>query len=122
MMIKAPERDYRAWAIDSRRWTNYRPRPDDVVIATYPKCGTTWVQRIIALLVFQTPEPKPIMQISTWIDRRFGEPIEAVLAEIEAQEHRRFLKSHLPFDSLPFYSEVKYSAACAAHVQDCSRL
>ncbi len=33
MMIKAPERDYRAWAIDSRRWKNYRPRPD-------PWCGS----------------------------------------------------------------------------------
>ncbi len=53
MLIKAPEREYRAWAIDSRRWANYRPRPDDIVIATYPKCGTTWMQQIIGLLVFQ---------------------------------------------------------------------
>ena len=108
MLIKEPQRDYRAWTIESRRWENYRPRPDDIVIATYPKCGTTWMQRIVSLLVFQTPEPKPIMEISAWIDRRFGEPIEAVLARIEAQEHRRFLKSHLPLDSLPFYDEVKY--------------
>jgi len=48
------------------------------------------------------------MQISAWIDRRFGEAIESVLARIEAQEHRRFLKSHLPLDCLPFYDEVKY--------------
>jgi hypothetical protein len=25
-------------------------------------------------------------------------PVEAVLTQIEAQEHRRFLKSHLPLD------------------------
>ena len=66
------------------------------------------MQRIVGLLVFQTPEPKPIMQISAWIDRRFPQPIEAVIAQIEAQEHRRFLKSHLPLDGLPFYDEVKY--------------
>jgi aryl sulfotransferase len=66
------------------------------------------MQRIVALLVFQTPEARPIMQISAWIDRRFGEPIEVVLARIEAQDHRRFLKSHLPLDALPFYAEVKY--------------
>jgi aryl sulfotransferase len=58
--------------------------------------------------VFQSPDPKPIMQISAWIDRRFPQPIEAVIAQIEAQQHRRFLKSHMPLDGLPFYDEVKY--------------
>ena len=108
MLIDAPEREYRTWVIDSRRWRHYRPRADDIVIATYPKCGTTWMQRIVSLLIFQTTEPMPIMRISAWIDRRFGDPIEAVLAQIEAQEHRRFLKSHLPLDGLPYYGEVKY--------------
>ncbi len=108
MLINPAEREYRTWIFDSRRWDHYRPRADDIVIATYPKCGTTWMQRIIGLLVFQTPEPKPVMQISAWIDRRFGEPIEAVAAQIEEQEHRRFLKSHLPLDGLPLYDDVKY--------------
>src|SRR5687768_9195051 len=108
MLVQCTRREYRTWIVDSRRWGSYRPRPDDIVIATYPKCGTTWMQRIVSLLVFQTPEPKPVMQISAWVDRRFGEPLEAVLALIEAQEHRRFLKAHLPLDGLPFYDEVKY--------------
>lgn len=48
------------------------------------------------------------MEISPWIDRRFPEPVEALAARLEAQEHRRFVKSHLPFDGLPIYEEVKY--------------
>ena len=108
MLIQPAQRDYRTWIIDSRRWEHYRPRPTDIVIATYPKCGTTWMQRIVDLLVFQTPQPRPIMEISPWIDRRFPEPIEALLARIEAQDHRRFVKSHLPFDGLPIYDEMKY--------------
>jgi len=36
--------------MDSRRWEHYRPRFDDIVIGTYPKCGTTWMQRIVGLL------------------------------------------------------------------------
>ncbi len=107
LLINPAEREYRTWIFDSRRWRHYRPRHDDIIIATYPKCGTIWMQRIVSLLVFQTAEPKPIMQISAWIDRRFPQPIEAVVAQIEAQEHRRFLKSHLPLDGLPFYGEVK---------------
>jgi aryl sulfotransferase len=108
MLVRPAERIYRTWFTDSRRWDHYRPRPTDIVIATYPKCGTTWMQRIVSLLVFQSPAPRPVMQISAWIDRRFAEPIEPAMARIEAQDHRRFLKAHLPFDGLPIYDEVKY--------------
>jgi aryl sulfotransferase len=108
MPVRPAERAYRTWIIDSRRWEHYRPRPGDVVIATYPKCGTTWMQRIVDLLVFQTPEPRPIMELSAWVDRRFPEPAEAVAARIEAQDHRRFLKAHLPADGLPIHDEVRY--------------
>lgn len=108
MLMRRAEREYRTWILDSRRWEKYRPRSDDIIIATYPKCGTTWTQRIVGLLVFQSPEPRPIMKISAWIDRRFGPSTDEVLAQIESQEHRRFLKSHLPLDGLPFYSNVNY--------------
>jgi len=108
MSVRPAERVYRSWVIDSRNWAQYRPRRDDIVIATYPKCGTTWMQRIVSLLVFQTPEPQPVMEISPWIDRRGREPVEAVMARINAQDHRRFLKAHLPADGLPIFDEVKY--------------
>jgi Sulfotransferase domain len=113
MLVQTAQREYRTWIFDSRRWRHYRPRPDDIVIATYPKCGTTWTQRIVGLLVFQTPEPKP-MQISTWIDRQFPQPIEAVVATIEAQEHRRFLKLHVPLDGLPCGADILASAVAAS--------
>lgn len=107
MLIRPAERVYRTGHMDSTRWDNYRPRPDDIIVATYPKCGTTWMQRIVSLLVFQTPEPRPVMEISPWIDRR---PVQAddVFARLEAQEHRRFIKSHMPLDALPFHGEVRY--------------
>jgi aryl sulfotransferase len=108
MLVQPAQRDYRTWIIDSRRWRHYRPRATDIVIATYPKCGITWMQRIVGLLVFQTPEPRSIMEISPWIDRRFPESIEALTARLEAEDHRRFVKSHLPFDGLPIYEQVKY--------------
>src|SRR5687767_7947304 len=107
MPVRPARRIYRTWIIDSRRWERYRPRRGDVVIATYPKCGTTWMQRIVDLLVFQNTEPRPIMQISPWIDRRFPEAIETVAARIEAQDHRRFLKAHLPADGLPIFGRVR---------------
>ena len=108
MLIKPIQRVYRSWVIDSRSWAHYAPRTDDIVIATYPKCGTTWMQRIVSLLIFQTPDPRPVMEISPWIDRRSREPNEAIVARINAQDHRRFLKAHLPADGLPIFDEVKY--------------
>jgi aryl sulfotransferase len=108
MPVEPAQREYRTWILDSRRWQHYRPRPDDVVVATYAKCGTTWMQQIVLLLIFQDAEPRPVMEISPWIDRRFPAPVETVMAAIEAQSHRRSLKSHLAADGLPIHSEVKY--------------
>jgi aryl sulfotransferase len=99
---------YKTWAIDSTRWQHYRPRTGDIVIATYPKCGTTWVQQIVSLLIFQSPEARPLLQISPWIDNRFQLPVEAMQHLIEQQRHRRFFKCHLPFDGLPHYDRVRY--------------
>ncbi len=45
---------------------------------------------------------------SLWIDLpRYGSG-EALYEELEAQQHRRFIKTHLPLDGLPFYPQVKY--------------
>jgi aryl sulfotransferase len=107
MLVSRPTKEVRSWTTDSRRWAAYRPRSGDIVIATAPKCGTTWTQQIASLLVFQTPEARDIQNTSPWIDFRLP-PIDTVMAFIDAQEHRRFLKSHLPFGAMPIYDEVRY--------------
>lgn len=99
---------YKTWINDSTRWAYYHPRDGDIVIATYPKCGTTWMQQIVSLLVFQSPEPRPVHDLSPWIDCRFMHPVEVMQEILEGQPHRRFLKSHLPFDGLPQYDQVRY--------------
>ena len=108
MAMQPAYREYRTWVIDSRRWNRYHPRPDNIVISAYPKCGTTWTQRIVQMLIFASPEPVSLSEVSPWIDRRTGEPIERLMERVEAQTHRRMLKAHLPFDGLPIYDEVKY--------------
>jgi aryl sulfotransferase len=107
MLVSTPTKEVRRWTTDSRRWSAYTPRKGDIVIATAPKCGTTWTQQIASLLVFQSPEARDIQTSSPWIDFRLP-PIDAVIASIDAQTHRRFLKSHLPFDAMPIYDDVQY--------------
>src|SRR5580704_15854531 len=96
-LLRAPTREYRTSTMDSHRWDGFQPRPDDIVVATYPKCGTTWTQRIVDLLIFQSPEPRTFSQNAPWLDATFFAPIEANLATLEAQTHRRSVKSHMPF-------------------------
>ncbi len=93
---------------DSGRWRDFKPRPDDIFVCTAYKAGTTWMQMICALLVFQTPElPKPLGRISPWLERDTMD-IEEVLALLEAQTHRRFIKTHTPLDGLPFFEDATY--------------
>lgn len=94
---------------DSRRWDRYRPRSGDVIISTASKSGTTWMQRIVSLLVFGPGDlPDALLRISVCPDQWFQGDLDAEIARIEAQEHRRFLKSHVPLDGLPYFPEVTY--------------
>lgn len=108
MLIRPPLREYRTWVADSRRWNGYAPRPGDIVVATFSKCGTTWTQRIISLLVFQDTQPRPLPVISPWIDARFRAPAEEMFEALEAQSRRRFIKTHTPLDGVPLFDEVRY--------------
>ena len=105
-LVRAPLIEARSKYFDSSRWNDYAPRPDDIIIATYPKCGTTWTQRIVGMLVFQSDEPFAVQDISPWPDMRLVPP-GAMLELAASQTHRRFLKSHLPYDALPIYAGVK---------------
>lgn len=103
---------YQNHHMDSLRWEPFVPRPDDIVVSTSLKSGTTLTQEIVRQLIFYGQEPAswqeiPLWQISPWLDTRTA-PIEDVIARIEAQHHRRFIKTHLPLDGLIFYPQIKY--------------
>lgn len=98
---------YQNHHLDSLRWTHYAPRDDDIVISTSYKSGTTWTQEIVLHLVFIGREIPYREQISPWLDSRFH-PLEETSTHLENQRHRRFIKTHLALDGLPFYPQVKY--------------
>jgi len=101
---------YQSALEDSARWDGFVFRPGDIVISAPSKAGTTWTQMICALLVFQTPElPAPLTTLSPWLDMRVR-PVGDVHARLEAQTHRRFVKTHTPLDGLPMDRRVTYLA------------
>ena len=92
--------------MDSTRWDGFRFRDDDVIVATYAKSGTTWTQQIVGQLVFAGADDVNIAEISPWLDLRIMPPDTA--AKLEAQQHRRIIKTHLPLDALVFSPRAKY--------------
>src|SRR6266487_4727030 len=106
--VRAVPLRYRSHEEDSERWVGFPFREGDVVISTRSKSGTTWVQMICALLVFQTPDlPAPLTELSPWLDWLIT-PRDEVFDRLAAQEHRRVIKTHTPLDGIPLDSRATY--------------
>lgn len=88
-------------------WNDFKFRNDDIVISTYGKAGTTWTQQIVGQLIFNGAEDVPVSELSPWLDLRVPPP-EIKLPLMEAQTHRRFMKTHLPVDALVYSPQAKY--------------
>ncbi len=101
-------RRYRGFMADSARWERFALRPDDVIISAPSKCGTTWMQMIVGMLLLdRTDLGAPISAISPWLDMLIRTDDE-VFGLLEGQRHRRFVKTHTPLDGLPHLSSVTY--------------
>lgn len=100
-------REFQNHHFDSTIWNDFEFRDDDIIIATYGKSGTTWVQQIVSQLLFDAAEGLETAEMSPWVDLRVP-PKEVKLPIIHAQTHRRFLKTHLPVDALVFSENAKY--------------
>lgn len=81
---------------DSGRWDHYSPREGDVIVTTYPKCGTTWVEHIVVNFLHHGGEVPLVMDVSPWLELHFRRdrwgtevPIEEIMVQFDAQTHRR---------------------------------
>ena len=101
-------RPYRTAVYDNRRWANFTPRRDDIFVCTPPKCGTTWAQTVVNSLIFPDGNsPGPVMDVAPWLEAEFTPPDE-IMARLDAQTHRRSIKSHTPADGIPWFDDAKY--------------
>jgi len=105
--IPRKTREFQNHHFDSTIWNDFEFRDDDIIIATYAKSGTTWVQQIIAQLLFEGDANLEVAGMSPRMDLRVP-PKEVKLPLVEQQTHRRFLKTHLPVDALAFSEKAKY--------------
>ncbi|HEX6255523.1 MAG TPA: sulfotransferase domain-containing protein [Euzebyales bacterium] len=101
-------RRYRSSDEDSARWDGFAFRDGDVVVSTRSKHGTTWVQHILLLFIHGDPRRTlPLVELSPWLDH-LVEPRSAVVARLDAQDHRRVIKTHTPLDGVPLDPRATY--------------
>lgn len=100
-------RDIHNHHMDSTVWDDITLRDDDIIVSTYAKAGTTWMQQMLGQMLFGPDPALAVAEMSPWVDMRV--PPKAVkVPVIEGQTHRRFLKTHLPVDALVFSARAKY--------------
>ena len=93
---------------DNRIWQKFSLRNDDVITATPPKCGTTWMQSLVISLIFGKPGMDVnIDDISFWLDPGFRDQSK-LAAVFGDQEHRRCIKTHTPLDGITFDPNCTY--------------
>ena len=100
-------RDASTIEADSRIWKEFEFREGDIIVASYPKTGTTVAQQILSQIIFNGSEDVPLWEIAPWFEFRLA-PKAETMAMLKAQTHRRSIKSHLPAYSVPISPIAKY--------------
>ncbi|KAK7146596.1 hypothetical protein R3I93_014143 [Phoxinus phoxinus] len=87
---------------------NFQARPDDILIATYPKAGTTWVSYILDLLYFGNDDlerqtSQPIYMRIPFLELCFQEFSTVTGTEMadNLPTSPRLIKTHLPVQLVP---------------------
>jgi hypothetical protein len=113
------------------RAKNYRPRPEDVFVATQMRCGTTWMQQIVYEIVnggegdLSDRGHGHLYAVSPWIDGVNSVSLEN--SPLIGARPTRIIKTHLPTKLCPYSEYAKYiyvtrhPVSCFASIVDYNR-
>lgn len=84
---------------------NFRAHPEDVLLASYPKAGITWMQEVVDM-IYQEGDTNKCLRAPTYDRHPFLEavppkPVPSGLQLAEEMEPPRVLKTHLPIQLIP---------------------
>ncbi|CAL8303518.1 unnamed protein product [Lota lota] len=74
-------------------------RPDDILIVTYPKSGTTWMQEIVPLILSQG-DPVVVDTVPSWDRVPWLEEIRAHVLNLEQRPSPRVFSTHFQYDMM----------------------
>lgn len=106
-VIVPADRSYSDVLTRPERWATWVPNRGDILVCTPQKCGTTWTQTILAMLIHGGADlPSKLPVLSPWVDADLGVPADEVAAALAAQPGRRVVKTHTPADGFPIWDGV----------------
>lgn len=106
-VIAPASRTYRDKVTSPERWETWVPNKGDILVCTPSKCGTTWTQTMLAMLIHSGADlPMKLPVLSPWVDADLGVPASEVAAVLAAQTGRRVVKTHTPADGFPIWEDV----------------
>ncbi|KAG2464065.1 ST1A1 Sulfotransferase, partial [Polypterus senegalus] len=83
----------------------FQAKADDILIATYPKAGTTWMIEIVDSIrqggITKEIKTIPSHERAPYLEMNSQEMIPAGLDLLEAMPSPRLVKTHLPFQLVP---------------------
>nr|XP_033801961.1 sulfotransferase family cytosolic 1B member 1-like [Geotrypetes seraphini]XP_033801962.1 sulfotransferase family cytosolic 1B member 1-like [Geotrypetes seraphini]XP_033801963.1 sulfotransferase family cytosolic 1B member 1-like [Geotrypetes seraphini] len=109
-----------------QRVEEFQARPDDLLISTYPKSGTTWMQEIVDL-IYNEGDVEKARRAPTNIRMPFLELFiqKSMLSDVDFLEKTsspRIIKTHLPFQLVPksFWNLNCKTIYVARNAKDCA--
>ncbi|XP_042252349.1 sulfotransferase 2B1-like isoform X1 [Thunnus maccoyii] len=82
-------------------------RPDDIVIVTYPKSGTTWMQEIVPLIM-SGGDPASVETLPNWDRVPWLEVHQTRFLRLESRPSPRMFATHYQYNMMPpSFFEVK---------------
>ena len=110
-VIEPAKQTYTGERTDPERWSSWQPREGDILVCTPPKCGTTWTQTMLTMLVYGGPDlPDKVPVLSPWVDADLGVAADEVAEALDRQKGRRVVKTHTPADGFPVWDGVSVIA------------
>ncbi|KAL3194029.1 hypothetical protein MRX96_001938 [Rhipicephalus microplus] len=97
-----------------REALTYKPKPGDVFVVSFPKSGSTWMQQIVYAIYHDGTRPENLQDFMA--KSPFLELVG--LEAIENMERPGAIKTHLPFNRVPYYPQAKQLLSWYDHIDD----
>ncbi|KAI2508577.1 sulfotransferase [Fragilaria crotonensis] len=95
----------------------YEAQPNDVFVVTYPKCGTTWMQHLV-YLILNDGKPLAADEKMDFVFPHLEEVGNEFCSRAPLFRGFRLIKTHLPFGMTPQNPKAKYIFV-ARNPKDC---